>query len=513
MAQLQEDAGVDLSLRIQPGQAVRIVSNTGASVGWGNGGLSVSQGGKLLLSQIEFDGAMTVEAGADVTLDAVSFGPFGCLTVRGNGQVHTSGSDANGTAAAAAAPPSCDGCAVIENCVTSQCTAAGIAVCAACQDGYFSMRRNDEPARCITAIVSLQIAAGLTDDAAGLYAFNFRQALPSDLASGTLTVPAHAALSLTGTGVEEIGASFIIDGNSLSVERMLLLGQLSVKHRGSVSMIECVMPLRAFSALTRAVPYDGLSKGGHAITFDPIRQLSELAGGGSSLRLSGVTIADHPEWGALTGSVTVGTDPTETDYVVYHGVDYGEDYSSGRIEYDPPFLDRATGRGQFLVLSGPCTVRGDGRCVGRQDGYLGREACDIAVANGGFLAPSRLFDVGGADAVALGNSTEFRALFNTHFDVMDTNGDGEVTGAEQSHNCRYCGNGMAAGHCHGGCFTSSYPPPEMTYLAAGERIGWTSSHHGNGNADACKRMAQCSHVTPIRAHTSSLGGGWELCFL
>ena len=98
-----------------------------------------------------------------------------------------------------------------------------------------------------------------------------------------------------------------------------------------------------------------------------------LAGAGSTLVFAAVTVPEHPEWGALTGTVTAAAD--------------------GPPVLDPPGFMPSF----FAVLSGPCTTAVvDGHfCVGRwPGGYLPDEDCEIAVAGGvGVLGPCPVFDI------------------------------------------------------------------------------------------------------------------------
>ena len=98
-----------------------------------------------------------------------------------------------------------------------------------------------------------------------------------------------------------------------------------------------------------------------------------------------MTVVEHPDWGALTGTLT-----KADDQLVFDPPDM--------LDLLPPF---------FMVLSGPCTTAAvDGHfCVGRwPGGYLPNERCDILVAGGGagVLGPCPVFDTyTSGDALAL----------------------------------------------------------------------------------------------------------------
>ena len=138
---------------------------------------------------------------------------------------------------------------------------------------------------------------------------------------------------------------------------------IAVTGGGSLSLAGLALPL---AALTTA--------------------LVGLAGAGSTLVFAAVSVPEHPEWGALTGTVTAAAD--------------------GPPVFDPPgfILDSEP---YFKVLSGPCTTAlVDGHfCVGRwPGGYLPSEDCEIAVAGGaGALGPCPVFDINdlGGDSLTL----------------------------------------------------------------------------------------------------------------
>ena len=96
---------------------------------------------------------------------------------------------------------------------------------------------------------------------------------------------------------------------------------------------------------------------------------SQLSGAGSTLRLAAVTVLEYPDQASLTGTTTVEADGSKTS--------------------DPPGLGATS---FFTVTSGPCVAYG--RCVGRAGGYMGSEACAIAVGRGGgVLGACGVFDM------------------------------------------------------------------------------------------------------------------------
>ena len=105
----------------------------------------------------------------------------------------------------------CTRCPRIENCHVSSCTTGNDAQCSQCEQGFYAFRHDEEPTRCLPVSVTMQ-AAGFTAEATGIFSFRFAGSVPSDLSGGELTVPAEAALSITGTRVETVSASFVVDG-------------------------------------------------------------------------------------------------------------------------------------------------------------------------------------------------------------------------------------------------------------------------------------------------------------
>jgi hypothetical protein len=293
---------------------------------WGGGGFTVQEHGSLALAGVVVAGALAVETGGSLALNEVTFGANGCVTVEGTGQL-----------IAPTTPPECAAsCGTIEHCATIRCTGGAVAVCDACEDGYYSFRHDEEQGRCLENSVTLA-QAGFTDEAQGLFSFTFAGSVPSDLVGGEMTVPQTASLSLAGTGAETIGASFSVTGGSLSVAGMAM-SQASL----------------------------GSAQGG--------------AGAGSTLRLAAVTVPEAPGAGELTGTMTVGADGSTTS----EPADMLEEVLAAWPH--------------FTVISGPCAVSEGGRCVGRPGGYLPSEVCEIAVGGGGgVLGPCGVFDTENSD--------------------------------------------------------------------------------------------------------------------
>eukprot|EP01050_Picozoa_sp_SAG11_P001297 SAG11_NODE_55_length_19449_cov_28.630135_6_plen_246_part_00 len=189
-----------------------------------------------------------------------------------------------------------------------------------------------------------------------------------------------------------------------------------------------------------------------------------LSGVGSRLALEAVTVPEHPEWGALTGTLTAAAD--------------GEGRTSTGNIPNPLF---------FIVVSGPCTTAVvDGHsCVGRWPGGYGvNEHCDILVvgggggAAGGALGPCPVFDIStvtgyGGDALALPGGTEYNGA-----------------------NC-----------------------PAGAPLAVGDALTWTSDWAAQGNIPASDIAMHSEYVVALGGNVGlprnmhyGAGGGWQICF-
>ena len=174
-----------------------------------------------------------------------------------------------------------------------------------------------------------------------------------------------------------------------------------------------------------------------------------LSGAGSRLVLDAVAVPEHPEWGALTGTVTTN----------------GE----GILVLEPSTLIPATFLPPtFVVNSGPCTLAEGGRCVGRwPSGHMPDEACQIVVGGaGGALGACPVFDI---------------------YDSHDSEG-GPTHGDHLT---------LPDGSVHFGddC-------PIRAVLMGGQVLTWFSDGQiqgGGGNEEP-------------RGDFSDAGGGWQICF-
>eukprot|EP01048_Picozoa_sp_COSAG05_P009836 COSAG05_NODE_831_length_7083_cov_166.649055_4_plen_313_part_00 len=117
-------------------------------------------------------------------------------------------------------------------------------MCSVCEADYYAFRHNEEAGRCLSNSVTL-LQAGFTATAGGIYRFAFSGELAPDLRSGTVTVPATAQLFLTGTGTEEVGASFVIDGGSLTLSNLRIRTSLLVDTILSMTGSGSFLSLRA----------------------------------------------------------------------------------------------------------------------------------------------------------------------------------------------------------------------------------------------------------------------------
>eukprot|EP01047_Picozoa_sp_COSAG01_P055411 COSAG01_NODE_6167_length_3814_cov_24.241992_2_plen_559_part_00 len=173
--------------------------------------------------------------------------------------------------------------------------------------------------------------------------------------------------------------AFLVERGRLQLAHLVLRGALSV--RGGSALLDGAM--LSGGAVTVTVRERGClvlaSIQLSVATWDRV----QVADAGSELRLLNVAVSGSSlatSEAVLSGNITVAPQPR------------------GRWQLAPPDFWPL---GAFSVISGPCTTRQNGRCVGRPHGYQPGEQCAIQVSRGGTLGPCPVFQVrtiSGADA-------------------------------------------------------------------------------------------------------------------
>jgi hypothetical protein len=218
---------------------------------------------------------------------------------------------------------------------------------------------------------------------------------------------------------------------------------------------------------------------------------TSIADAGRRLILLEVSVPQRPQWGELTGAVTTLQVINEYDTPSVTSR-WDVHTSQGRRIYEPPDLFP---RPTFVVESGhscttveqdaypvnclewdntpPCSVSEGGRCVGRPDGYMPNEDCEIAVVGAnGVLGECPVFDTS-----ASSSSGE---------DFLATQADLGSSGRMNTH--------QGGGGCSG---------LQGLQLAPGQTLHWNSDESTQG-------------ASPPNGHHSSvygIGGGWQICFV
>eukprot|EP01052_Picozoa_sp_SAG31_P026830 SAG31_NODE_2460_length_5658_cov_8.348084_2_plen_916_part_00 len=132
-------------------------------------------------------------------------------------------------------------------------------------------------------------------------------------------------------------------------------------------------------------------------------------------------------------------------------------------------------RALFTVVSGPCTVSDGGRCVGRPDGYLPNEECEILVSGeSGMLGPCAVFDI---DYALDPNDDDYLTLPDGTQRTGPLHGD--IWRPEQR---------------AGGC-------PIGKILVPHDILRWHSSP-----------IEQGKNGNGLPQSRDGLGGGWQICF-
>ena len=185
----------------------------------------------------------------------------------------------------------------------------------------------------------------------------------------------------------------------------------------------------------------------------------------SSISAAQLACVDNPECYAIVNHHSDGHD---FQLCGHQSLPYGADYGgheSGNIVYS--LSGHAPPSPCFVVNSGPCTTSEGGRCVGRPDGYLPNEECEIEVGGAsGLLGPCSVFDING--------------------------------------------NGDSVNDCGGSCEDNLFMPdgtphsasdcPVGAHVAPGQTLTWHSDSNGQG-----------SHGDGLPWSQDGVGGGWQIC--
>ena len=163
------------------------------------------------------------------------------------------------------------------------------------------------------------------------------------------------------------GGFTVQERGTLTVAYVTVQSDLTVLGGGTASLSGCA--LDASFTLTQSGVVS-LSLASMAVPAAVLRVAEfQLSGTGSTLRLAAVTLTEVPAAGELTGTMTVEADGFKA------------------IDSPTPWP------GPFTVISGPCAVSNNGRCVGRPGGYWMSETCEITDGwAGGVLGDCGVFD-------------------------------------------------------------------------------------------------------------------------
>ena len=398
-----EPANMHTDLTIRPGQVVSVSAGLPNPVAWGRAAIAVGERGSLALSMLKLDGALGANSGAlELTVSSCT------LTDGGNVLLNDATVTFTNTDLGFRSLASAGGSITLTSCTGRL---SGLRVVSS----TFSMDATSTLS--LGGYVSIVFAGQVV-----LSNAEFDEGVQFTIGSGTrcmldsctvppsasLTVSSGGHLTLDGVSTGSVGAGFTVSGGSLSLQNLAM-------SAGSLT-----------SAGTGGVP-------------------------GSQTRLDTVSVLQHPEWGALSGTITTRADGSATS--------------------DMPSWSTVTRKlpGMFAVASGPCTVSAGGVCVGRPNGYSPNEDCSISVGGaGGALAPC-----GSSQACNTVRCVSSPGDGVTHFNL---GGNSYVAiNLQQSTTC----------------------PTSTVTLAAGATVSW----HSDGSR-------------PPGAHdwTNNVGGDWQICF-
>jgi hypothetical protein len=267
-------------------------------------------------------------------------------------------------------------------------------------------------------------------------------------------------------------ATYNFINTTVTIADSTFADQISLSTRGALSLISMPLPNYIVTQLMR----------------QPVSARNRI-------RFSDVWWTEFPNAGAITGVLTASV--TE----MARPLDIGRNpvpwiFPAGRhwVQTPPNFLPQ----GPFTVLSGPCSISSDGRCVGRPDGYRSSESCEISAGAGGPLT-CPLFDTeqGGGSNSAYGND----------YVTLDAWGPPSTVAAslDGGHHSRWFNPDRPCSQT--GCLDvlSTSGCPEGVLLAPGATVGWTSSYAGQGGGHG-------GLPATSNGNDDDVGGGWLICF-
>eukprot|EP01043_Picozoa_sp_COSAG02_P007571 COSAG02_NODE_229_length_28128_cov_18.529131_10_plen_1094_part_00 len=141
----------------------------------------------------------------------------------------------------------------IVRCAQAECD-SGVAVCTACEHGFYRFRHDDAAEHCIPDTTSMHAAMHAGPESKspteqGIFSFNFQGVLPTDLHRGsTLHVPLTWSVSISGSGTEQIGADITVEGGGLTLTDVKLHSgsKVSVSSHGILKMINVDLYVSGF---------------------------------------------------------------------------------------------------------------------------------------------------------------------------------------------------------------------------------------------------------------------------
>ena len=445
---LTEDAGINTDLMIQPGQDVRISGDPGLAdaPSWGSGGFTVGASGSLSLSRIVVEGNLDMDVGATISNTMVLYTVFQHASGECIPYITEAGSLSHGCNSPIPMP-------VVSGLLPGTLTAM------LSQESVGDLTRSRDGAMTSTGLGalpwSLEWNSGLNvPDTAGrpfklfllpaqrpgFFSYDARGTQRySDLCAsvGLRTVTSgHPSYYPASTACLQTSPAF-----------QVACAQVPVPYGGEglCNTLNC-LPLASSTNYDVAVWVHEQTGWDNVVTHE--------------IGVSPSLIANYHAGSLTTGDWAVPLRPV-----------------CGLEQQMPP-------PGAFEVISGPCTVSREGRCVGRPNGYDQNEACSIVVRNGGVLGPCPTFQTITQDADAGCGGGAF--LERDDAITIASSGVG-YSGGEF-----YAGKGSVHNGHADGC-------PASTLLMPGETLTWTSGPTDAG-AIACGMPA----ATDL--------AGWELCF-